>query len=198
MKVELSVNHERHGLDVEPRKTLLDTLREDCFLTGTHAGCEHGVCGACTVLIDGAPVRSCLIFTVQADECEITTIEGLAPGPGELSILQDAFCETHGLQCGYCTPGMILTAHALLSRNGAPSRADIVDAISGNICRCTGYGQIVEAIELAGERLRGRNLPQAHVAIPPATHRDLAAPEDPPAEGIIEAVDADLPHGGAP
>jgi carbon-monoxide dehydrogenase small subunit len=194
--VVLHVNGVDQAIDVEPRKTLLDALREDCFMTGTHAGCEHGVCGACTVLMDGAPIRSCLLFAVQADGYAITTIEGLAPGPGELSILQDAFCETHGMQCGFCTPGMILTAHALLQRNAKPSRAEIVDAISGNICRCTGYGQIIEAIELAAERLRGRNLPQHGAS--PATHLDIAAPEDAPEEGIIEATDFDLPHGGAP
>jgi carbon-monoxide dehydrogenase small subunit len=194
--VVLHVNGVDQAIDVEPRKTLLDALREDTFLTGTHTGCEHGVCGACTVLMDGAPIRSCLLFAVQADGYAITTIEGLAPGPGELSILQDAFCETHGMQCGFCTPGMILTAHALLQRNASPSRAEIVDAISGNICRCTGYGQIIEAIELAAERLRGRNLPQHGAS--PAMQADIAAPEDAPEEGIIEATDFDLPHGGAP
>jgi carbon-monoxide dehydrogenase small subunit len=135
-------------------------LREDFLLTGSHAGCEHGVCGACTVLIDGEPSRACLMFAVQADGYEITTIEGLAPAPGELNVVQDAFCETHGLQCGYCTPGMILSAHALLEHNDAPTRKDIVEAISGNICRCTGYGQIVEAVELAAERLRQTNVPR--------------------------------------
>jgi aerobic carbon-monoxide dehydrogenase small subunit len=159
MRVELSVNGQTHTLDVEPRMSLLDCLRERLSLTGAHAGCEHGVCGACTVLIDGTPVRSCLMFAVQADGYAITTIEGLAPGPGELSLLQDAFCETHGMQCGYCTPAMILTAHALLANNSAPTRAEIVEAISGNICRCTGYAQIVEAIALATERTRGRNQP---------------------------------------
>ncbi len=156
MKVELSINGENRTADVEPRKTLLDCLREDFGLTGTHAGCEHGVCGACTVLLDGEPVRSCLMFAVQADGYEITTIEGIAPAPGELSVIQDAFCEMHGLQCGYCTPGMMLTAHALLRDNPQPTREEIVEAISGNICRCTGYGQIVEAIALAAERLRAR------------------------------------------
>src|SRR5262252_11091826 len=160
MKVTLKVNGHPRTADVEPRKTLLDTLREDFALTGSHAGCEHGVCGACTVLIDGEPSRACLMFAVQADGYEITTIEGLAPGPGELSVVQDAFCETHGLQCGYCTPGMILAAHALLARNDAPERNDIVEAISGNICRCTGYGQIVEAVELASKRLRQANAPR--------------------------------------
>ena len=157
MKVDISVNGANRSVDVEPRTTLLDCLRDNLNLTGAHTGCEHGVCGACTVLIDGEPARSCLMFAVQADGYAITTIEALAPAPGELSILQDAFCEMHGLQCGYCTPAMILTAHALLKRTPAPTREDIVDAISGNICRCTGYGQIVEAIELAAVRLRGKN-----------------------------------------
>jgi carbon-monoxide dehydrogenase small subunit len=161
MKVELRVNGQIRTADVEPRKTLLDTLREDLRLTGAHVGCEHGVCGACTVLLDGEAARSCLIFAVQADGYDITTIEGLAPSPGELSVLQDAFCETHGLQCGYCPPGMILSAHTLLHRTLPPSREDILEAISGNICRCTGYGQIVEAVEIAAERLRQSNAPRA-------------------------------------
>src|SRR5205809_474583 len=155
MRVELTVNGETRAVEVEPRLSLLDCLRERLGLTGAHAGCEHGVCGACTVLIDGVAVRSCLMFAVQAEGYAITTIEGLAPAPGELSPLQDAFCETHGLQCGYCTPAMILAAHALLAGNDAPSRDEIVEAISGNLCRCTGYAQIVEAIALAAERLRG-------------------------------------------
>jgi aerobic carbon-monoxide dehydrogenase small subunit len=159
VKVALNINGKRHVTEVEPRRTLLDTMREDFALFGTRAGCEHGVCGACTVLMDGAPVRSCLIFAVQADGYEIVTIEGLAPEPGELSLIQDAFCETHGLQCGYCTPGMILTAHALLENTPSPTRDEIVEAISANICRCTGYGQIVEAIEVAAERLRTTNRP---------------------------------------
>ena len=157
MKVVLRINGAVRSADVEPRKTLLDTLREDFLLNGAHAGCEHGVCGACTVLVDGEPVRSCLMFAVQADGYEITTIEGLAPAPGELSVIQDAFCETHGMQCGYCTPAMILTAHALLDANPNPTREEIVEAISGNICRCTGYAQIVEAIALAAERMSGTN-----------------------------------------
>jgi carbon-monoxide dehydrogenase small subunit len=160
MKVELSINGQARSADVEPRKTLLDCLREDLGLTGAHAGCEHGVCGACTVLIDGDPVRSCLVLAVQADGYEITTIEGLAPAPGELSIIQDAFCETHGMQCGYCTPAIILVAHALLRENPAPRRDEIVAAISGNICRCTGYRQIVAAIQLAAERLAAANFPR--------------------------------------
>jgi carbon-monoxide dehydrogenase small subunit len=157
MRVELTVNGKTHAIEVETRTTLLDALRDHLGLNGAHAGCEHGVCGACTVLADSAAVRSCLMFAVQADGIAVTTIEGIAPGPGELSLLQDAFCETHGLQCGYCTPAMILTAHALLAGNSSPTREDIVDAISGNICRCTGYAQIVDAIALAAERLRGAN-----------------------------------------
>ena len=158
MRVELTVNGATRAVEVEPRTSLLDCLRDGLLLAGAHAGCEHGVCGACTVLIDGAPVRSCLMFAVQADGYAITTIEGVTPGPGELSPVQDAFCETHGMQCGYCTPAMILTAHALLANNPAPTRAEIVEAISGNICRCTGYAQIVEAIALAAERMRGQNI----------------------------------------
>ena len=159
MKVELDINSEKHTVDVEPRTSLLDCLRDKLLLTGAHVGCEHGVCGACTVLVDGAAVRSCLMFAVQADGYAITTIEGLSPGPGELSPIQDAFCETHGMQCGYCTPAMILAAHALLSKNSQPTREEIVDAISGNICRCTGYAQIVEAIALAADRMRGQTDP---------------------------------------
>ena len=159
MHVDLMVNGHLHAVDVEPRTTLLDCLRDHLGLSGAHAGCEHGVCGACTVLFDGVAVRSCLAFAVQADGIAITTIEGIAPAPGELSPIQDAFCETHGMQCGYCTPAIVLAAHALLADNASPTRAEIVDAISGNICRCTGYAQVVEAIELAAERMRGANRP---------------------------------------
>jgi aerobic carbon-monoxide dehydrogenase small subunit len=161
MRIELNVNGTTHELTVEPRTTLLDCLRDCLDLKGAHAGCEHGVCGACTVLFDGAAVRSCLMFAVQAEGSVITTIEGVTPAPGELSPVQDAFCETHGMQCGYCTPAMILAAHALLADNPQPTREQIVEAISGNICRCTGYTQIVEAIALAAERMRGANRPQA-------------------------------------
>ena len=158
MAVSLQVNGETHVVDVEPRLSLLDCLRDHLQLTGTHAGCEHGVCGACTVLLDGEPVRSCLMLAVQAEGRTVTTIEAEAPAPGELSIIQDAFCECHGMQCGYCTPAMILTARAFLQRNPRPSRSEIVEAISGCICRCTGYGQIVDAIALAAERLAGTNV----------------------------------------
>jgi carbon-monoxide dehydrogenase small subunit len=193
MNVELRINGASRIADVEPRKTLLDTLRENFLLSGTHAGCEHGVCGACTILLDGAPVRSCLIFAVQADGYEITTIEGLSPAAGELSVIQDAFCETHGLQCGYCTPGMILAAHALLQQNDTPTRDDIVEAISGNICRCTGYGQIIEAVQFAADRLRKANTPRAHRDTP----HHLLAEHDAPVEGVLEAAAADEPVEGA-
>jgi carbon-monoxide dehydrogenase small subunit len=158
--VTLSINGKAVSAATEPRVTLLDYLRDVAGLKGTHAGCEHGVCGACTVLVDGDAVRSCLMLAVQAEGVDITTIEGIGgmgARAGELGIIQDAFCEAHGLQCGYCTPGMILAAEALLSVNTAPSEHDVREAISGNICRCTGYVQIVEAIMLAAERLRQRN-----------------------------------------
>jgi carbon-monoxide dehydrogenase small subunit len=161
MRIELTVNGETRALDVEPRTTLLDCLRDTLALKGAHAGCEHGVCGACTILLDGTAVRSCLMFAPQAAGSAITTIEGVTPGPGEMSLIQDAFCETHGLQCGYCTPAMVLVAHALLADNPEPTREEIVEAISGNICRCTGYAQIVEAIALAAERMRGVNRPRS-------------------------------------
>jgi len=160
VEVAIAVNGRVHRIAVEPRTTLVDFLRDELRLTGTHVGCEHGVCGACSVLLDGDPVRACLMFAVQADGRQITTVEGLAPGPGELSILQDAFCETHALQCGYCTSGMLIAAHALLNQTLEPTREGIVEAIGGNLCRCTGYQQIVEAVELAAARLRALNAPR--------------------------------------
>ena len=157
MKVDLTVNGRTRGIDVEPRVTLLDALRDALGLKGTHAGCEHGVCGACTVMVDGVAVRSCLMLAVQCDGLDITTIEGLTASEDALGIVQDAFCETHGLQCGYCTPGMIVAAHALLQQNPDPSDHEIREAISGTICRCPGYGQIIEAIRLAAARIRKSN-----------------------------------------
>src|SRR3978361_560039 len=157
MKVAIRINGGVRAAEVEPRKKLLDALRGDFLLNDATVAAEHGVCGPFTVLLDGAPVRSCLMFAVQADGYDITTIEGLSPAPGELSVIQDAFCETHGLQCGYCTPGMILAAHALLARTITPTREDIVEAISANLCRCTGYGQIIEAVQFAAARLQKSN-----------------------------------------
>ena len=159
MRISLDVNGLTHEINAEPRTTLLDCLRDNLGLKGAHAGCEHGVCGACTVLFDGEAVRACLMFAAQAEGTPIVTVEGVTPGPGELSPIQDAFCEAHGMQCGYCTPAMVLVAHALLAGNPDPTREQIVDAISGNLCRCTGYAQIIEAIALAAERLRGDNRP---------------------------------------
>jgi carbon-monoxide dehydrogenase small subunit len=137
--------------------TLVDFLRDELRLTGTHVGCEHGVCGACSILYEGRPIRSCLMFAVQADGASITTVEGLAPEPGGLSVLQDSFWESHALQCGYCTPGMLIAAHELLTRVPNPTDEEIREAISGNLCRCTGYKQIVDAVKLAAERLGGKN-----------------------------------------
>jgi carbon-monoxide dehydrogenase small subunit len=151
--ITLRVNGEEHALHAEPRKLLSDVLREDCGLTGTHVGCEHGVCGACTVLIDGRPVRSCLTYAVQAQDAAITTIEGIAPD-GTLSPLQQAMHELHGLQCGICTPGIVVTMTAWLAENPDPSESEIRDALSGNLCRCTGYHNIVRAVAVAAERLR--------------------------------------------
>ena len=148
LPVTLTVNGETHHHVVEARKTLADFLREDCALTGTHLGCEHGVCGACTVIVDGAAVRSCLLFAVQADGADVTTVEGLA-APGTLSPVQDAFREEHGLQCGFCTPGFVVSVHAYLAEHPRPSPADIRDALSGNLCRCTGYQGIIRAVERA-------------------------------------------------
>jgi carbon-monoxide dehydrogenase small subunit len=143
--MHLSVNGESHDVLAQPRKLLCDVLREDLHLTGTHVGCEHGVCGACTVLVDGRPMRSCLLFAVQMQRHEITTIEAIAK-EGRLSPLQQALHEEHGLQCGFCTPGIVMTFEAWLRDNPAPSEAAVRQALSGNLCRCTGYHNIVRAI----------------------------------------------------
>ena len=153
----LDVNGKRVEAEVPSRQTLVDFLRDTLRLTGTHVGCEHGICGACSVLLDGEPVRSCLMYAVQAEGCAVTTIEGLSLPDGTPGALQDAFCEAHALQCGYCTPGMIVASHALLESNPSPSEAEIRDAIGGNLCRCTGYRQIVDAVQLAASKLeKGR------------------------------------------
>jgi carbon-monoxide dehydrogenase small subunit len=145
----VTVNGERCSRTVEARRTLADFLREDLCLTGTHLGCEHGVCGACTVLLDGHAVRSCLMFAVQADGAEVTTIEGLSERNGELTPIQAAFQAEHGLQCGFCTPGFVVSVHAFLKENPSPSDAEIREALSGNLCRCTGYQGIVAAVKRA-------------------------------------------------
>ena len=153
--VELTVNGARRRLRVDPRKTLADTLREDLQLTGTHLGCEHGVCGACTVLLDGKAVRSCLLFAVQMEGSEVTTVEGLSPPDGTLSPVQQAFRDCHGLQCGFCTPGFIVSVTAFLADNPRPSDAKIRDGLAGNLCRCTGYQGIVRAVRQAADAKAG-------------------------------------------
>ena len=152
MKVNLRINGVNRSADVEPRKTLLDALRENFLLNGTHAGCEHGVCGACTVLVDGEPVRSCLMFAVQADGRQIRTVEGLANG-AELHPLQQAFIENHGLQCGFCTPGFLMLATGVLEREPDISDEDLIDVLSSNLCRCTGYENIVKAVRAAAAKM---------------------------------------------
>lgn len=154
MVVSMVVNGEKAEALVEPRLLLVDFIRDKLGLTGTHIGCEHGVCGACTVLVDGRTTRSCLMFAVQADGLEVETVEGLLLPDGELSDLQAAFRDSHGLQCGFCTSGMLMSATELLRTNACESREDIREAISGNLCRCTGYETIVDAIETAAKALK--------------------------------------------
>ena len=153
-EITLSVNGTTQSGAADPRVTLLDFLRGTLKYTGTHVGCEHGVCGACSVIVNGEAVRSCLILAVQAEGQEIKTVEGLCEDDGSPGILQDAFRDAHGLQCGYCTPGMLVSAHVLLQETPDPTDEDIREAIGGNICRCTGYTQIIDSIRLAAERLR--------------------------------------------
>jgi carbon-monoxide dehydrogenase small subunit len=149
VEVEIRVNGEPRRATIEPRLTLADHLRERCGLTGTHLGCEHGVCGACTVLVDGEAVRSCLVFAVQADGRDVTTIEGLAASDGGLSIVQSAFRDNHGLQCGFCTPGFVVSVTAFLRDNPDPTDEQIREGLSGNLCRCTGYQGIIAAVRAA-------------------------------------------------
>jgi aerobic carbon-monoxide dehydrogenase small subunit len=152
--IALTVNGCQHRILAEPRKLLCDVLREDLMLTGTHVGCEHGVCGACTVLVDEKPARSCLIYAVQMSGHAITTIEGLCGPDGGLTGLQQALHEAHGLQCGFCTPGIVVTMEAWLTEHPDPDEAEIRDALSGNLCRCTGYQNIVSAVVAAARRRR--------------------------------------------
>ena len=149
LPVRLTVNGSEREATVEPRLTLADFLRERCHLTGTHLGCEHGVCGACTVLVDGAAVRACLMFAVQADGTDVTTVEGLASPDGELSPVQQAFRDCHGLQCGFCTPGFVVTVTAMLRDNPNPTDEEIRHGLGGNLCRCTGYQGIIAAVQQA-------------------------------------------------
>ena len=152
MKIEVTVNGEHQSYDVEPRMLLVHFLRDVVGLTGTHVGCETSLCGACSVMLNGDAVKSCTVLAVQANGAEITTIEGFAQN-GELHPIQESFWECHGLQCGFCTPGMIIAAHQLLERNPKPSEADIRRGIEGNLCRCTGYQHIVDAVQYASKKM---------------------------------------------
>jgi carbon-monoxide dehydrogenase small subunit len=152
LSVSMTVNGRERSAVVEPRKTLADFLRQDCALTGTHLGCEHGVCGACSVVLDGSVVRSCLVFAVQAAGHEVRTVEGLTGPDGALTPVQEAFRAEHGLQCGFCTPGFVVTATALLAENPDPTDDEIREGLSGNLCRCTGYQGIVNAVRRASGR----------------------------------------------
>jgi aerobic carbon-monoxide dehydrogenase small subunit len=154
-EITLTINGQKHAIHVEPRRTLVDAIRDDCRQTGTHIGCEHGVCGACTVLVDGAPVRSCLMFAVQANGKEIRTVEGLAQGD-ELNTLQRAFMEHHGLQCGFCTPGFLMLITGVLEREPDIRDDDLLDVLSSNLCRCTGYQNIVKAVRAVAAQMRQR------------------------------------------
>jgi 3-oxo-Delta1-steroid hydratase/dehydrogenase small subunit len=151
--IMLMVNGKAYAAAVEVRKTLVDFLRDDLGLVGTHVGCEHGVCGACTILMNGETVRSCIMLAVQADGAELMTVEGLTATEGQLHPIQQAFREKHGLQCGFCTPGFLMTTYELLQTSPRPSVDEIKDWLSGNLCRCTGYHAIVESVQLAAERL---------------------------------------------
>ncbi len=157
-EIAVTVNGNRYERAVPVRLLLSDFLRHELHLTGTHVGCEHGVCGCCTVLFNGEAVRACLMFAVQADGMAITTIEGMAGVNSELHPIQQAFREKHGLQCGFCTPGIIMSVHAMLHERPDPSEEEIRHELSGNICRCTGYQNIVEAVKLAAERLRTQHM----------------------------------------
>jgi aerobic carbon-monoxide dehydrogenase small subunit len=167
ISVEITVNGRQRRAAVEPRLTLADFLRERCQLTGTHLGCEHGVCGACTVLLDGQAVRACLIFAVQADGAQVTTIEGISEPDGTLSAVQEAFREHHGLQCGFCTPGVVISATAFLRDTPQPADEEIRDAMSGNLCRCTGYQGILKAVRAAADGNGGRSQLTPHSPPPP-------------------------------
>ena len=151
--ITLTINDREHAIRVEPRKTLVDAIRDDCGQTGTHIGCEHGVCGTCTVLLNGASIRSCITLAVQADGASIDTVEGLAQG-GQMHPLQDEFSEKQGLQCGFCTPGMLMRAQEILAENPDPSPGQVREAIASNLCRCTGYQFITEAVISAAARMR--------------------------------------------
>ena len=151
--ITLNINARDHSIKTEPRRTLVDAIREDCGQTGTHIGCEHGICGACTVIVNGEPVRSCLMFAVQADGARIRTVEGLAQGD-KLHPMQQAFMDHHGLQCGFCTPGFLMLAVSVLEREPNIDDDDLIDILSSNLCRCTGYQNIIKAVRAAAKEMR--------------------------------------------
>ena len=153
--ITLTINGKDHAISVEPRRTLADAIREDCGQTGTHIGCEHGVCGACTVIVDDAPVRSCLMFAVQAEGKAIRTVEGLAEGD-KLHPMQQAFMDNHGLQCGFCTPGFLMLAVGVLEREPDISDEALIDVLSSNLCRCTGYQNIIKSVRAAAQEMRAK------------------------------------------
>ena len=155
VSIDVTINGQRYQREVEPRMLLVQLIRDELRLTGTHIGCDTTYCGACTILLNGDPVKSCTVLAVQADQGEVLTVEGLAQNE-ELHPLQKAFSEHHGLQCGYCTPGMLMSSYALLANNPAPSRQEIRKGIAGNLCRCTGYHNILNAVEAAAEEMRGK------------------------------------------
>ena len=157
-ELTLTINGRRHDIRIDPRRTLVDAIRDDCGQTGTHIGCEHGVCGACTILLDGEPVRSCLMYAVQAEGRAIRTVEGLAKGD-VLHPLQQAFIDNHGLQCGFCTPGFLMLAVNALETNPGISDAEILDLLSSNLCRCTGYQNIIAAVRAAADEMRRAGAP---------------------------------------
>jgi carbon-monoxide dehydrogenase small subunit len=155
IEITLTINGRNYPIRVEPRRTLVDAIRDDCGQTGTHIGCEHGVCGSCTILVDGEPMRSCLMFAVQAEGKQLRTVEGLADGE-KLHPLQRAFIENHGLQCGFCTPGFLMLATGVLEHEPDISDEDLLDVLSSNLCRCTGYQNIIKAVRAAAAEMRSR------------------------------------------
>ena len=182
LDVTLRVNGVSHALSVPGRRLLSDALRHELGLTGTHVGCEHGVCGACTVLLDGAPIRSCLMLAASAQRHEITTVEGLSDGDGRLGAVQQGFAECHGLQCGFCTPGFLTLISAFLECNPRPTREEAVEAITGNLCRCTGYHNIVESVLRAAEIAAERSAQDGWTPTPVADREGSTVHTDPTKE----------------